>query len=376
MKISFLTTWNTKCGIADYSKNLLSELEKIADLKVLPLDRTKFKNRKYLEELASELNQGDLAHIQHTYSIFGGEFSLYRDFAFLISRLRVPFVITLHEVYYPLPFLTLTSGGFRLDFRILLKNIFLGYTSVRERMNLSSFRKAARLIVHNSHQAKVLRNSGILSNKVLVLPHGIPDFLNSQKPITEAKKAIGVEGKTVMTIFGFVNWRKGCEITIQALKKLPDNVMLIIAGDIRVKKDANYLRGLKDLIKEADLSKRVIFTGYLSPELIPDYFSASDLILAPAVSGAGSGSLSLAIAYGKPIVASDTAVNREIVNRIPCLEIFRSADADDLYNKIRHLLKNGQRRKILSINALEYAKKFSYLQMARKTKQAYLDVLK
>ena len=375
MKINFLTTWNTKCGIADYSKNLLCELKKLVDVHVLPIDRSKINDRTYLKDLAFKLNKGDLVHIQHTYSIFGGELSLYQNFAFLISHLEKPFILTLHEIYYPLPFLTVTSGRIKIDYNILLKNILLGFSSIRERISRNSFKNAAKLIVHNSHQANVLINNGIISDTVLIMSHGIPDFLVSIKPMPEAKKAIGVEGKTVMTIFGFINWRKGYELAIQALKELPDNVILMIAGGIRVKKDDDYLRRLTGLIKKNKLTSRVIITGYLSPELIPDYLNASDLILAPAISAAGSGSLSLAIAYGKPIVASDSAANREIINKIPCLEIFRSADADDLYNKIWHLLKNEQRRKILSINALEYAKMFSYLEMARKTKEAYQDVL-
>lgn len=383
MKVTFLTTWNIKCGIADYSRNLLHELRNLVDVEVVAIepyegpgiDLFQPFSRKLYDEIADSLNQGDLVHIQHAYSIFGGELSLYRNFGYLVNQINKPLVMTLHEVYHPLPFIWRLPRGIKIDLKTLFKNIIYGYTAYRERISLNSYRKAKKLIVHTSAQANVLVRVGLNRDKIVVLPVGIPDILVIPEHRDKAKEKMGLKGKTVLAILGFINWRKGYELAIHVLKMLPQNVCLVIAGGARVKDDEKYIQDLRKIIEQNKLSDRVMITGYLAENEIAKYLNATDIVLAPFLSAAGSASLSLIIAYGKPVIASDLPANREINSRIPCLDLFRSGNAVDLYGKIRHLLENEEKRNILASNALLYARQFSFKSIAERTKKIYEEII-
>ena len=95
MKITFATTWEDRCGIADYSRALAAELRKHAEIEIVSLDCDAPKSPSYL---ASKLNEGDIAHIQHQYPFFGG-MRIYRNtFRRTIVKLNVLLVVTLHEL--------------------------------------------------------------------------------------------------------------------------------------------------------------------------------------------------------------------------------------------------------------------------------------
>jgi len=93
--IAFASTWNDVCGIATYSRSLVAYLEKNAEVDAVSLD---CENRAQLDKLAAQMNACDLIHIQHQYPFFGG-MAIHRNrFRKLLSKLRKPLVVTIHEL--------------------------------------------------------------------------------------------------------------------------------------------------------------------------------------------------------------------------------------------------------------------------------------
>ena len=104
--------------------------------------------------------------------------------------------------------------------------------------------------------------------------------------------------------------------------------------------------------------------------------SATDLILAPFAESSGSGSLALAMACGKSILASDIEPHREILADTPgALALYPLARESALAEEIRSLHQSPARLEALSEGAREYAVNHSYARAAEETVAIYRSVL-
>ncbi len=66
------TSWQVRCGIANYASLLVDALNKLDDTQVtvVPFDRQAHPRSDY-EAWGRQLNAADVAHIQHEYTFFG-----------------------------------------------------------------------------------------------------------------------------------------------------------------------------------------------------------------------------------------------------------------------------------------------------------------
>lgn len=352
MRITFATTWNSACGIAAYSRSLVAELEKHAEVEVVSLDPD---CRLPLDQLAERLNQGDVIHIQHQYPFFGG-MALHRNwFRRLLKRLRKPVIVTVHELdlgeddLWPL-------NWYKPWFNYYL----FGAPGIR------------RVIVHTEQHKELLvrlgmADIGIEPDHVRVIPEGVPLVQEVAISPEEAKSELGLADKKVVTIFGFVVRRKGYEVAFEALGELPDDVVLLIAGGCHPNDRTGFFEELK-----AKLPDRVIVTGYLPDDHIPVVMAATDVIAAPFTEMSNSASIVWSIAYGKPIVASDLPATREINERLECLMLFEAGDPHGLASRISDLLQND-RHAVEAVRA--YAREFTVARSADETFQIYQELV-
>ncbi len=376
MNIAICTGWGAKKdGIADYSRYFADGLRKTGcAVKIVPLD-CYIGDKSYYGKAAAEANKADICHVQFNYVYFNGELPYKNRFLYFARYIRIPIVITMHEVRIGMQPLT---SGFRSPASRAAYNILLPFLdSWSAAFHKKMFRSAARIIVHTEEHLSAVRSLETQNDKVMLIPHGIPEIKNDDKriPATEAKKLLRLEGKTVLTIPGFINKRKGYETALGMLGGLPDDVILLIAGGMMTGNviEKEYLRGLEEMIREKELMDRVRITGYLGEKEIPAVMAATDICLAPYLSSAASGSLSLCIGYNKPIIASDIPVHREINARVPCLELFKGGDPADLLDKIKAIISDTDRIARLSGYADSYGQQYSYSKIAEATAAIYKD---
>jgi glycosyltransferase involved in cell wall biosynthesis len=308
--------------------------------------------------MAAMLNEGDVAHIQHQYPFFGGMAFYRNSLKPVLVRLKRPVVITIHEldlgerdswlmrVYKPW-FNSHIFGGDEID----------------------------RFIVHTDEYRQKLHRLGVPSEDIRVIPEGVPSVERPTVSMDEAKAELGLSGKRLLTIFGFVVRRKGYDVALDALEQLPSDVVLLIAGGCHPDDRTGFMEEIRRRVTTEGLADRVIVTDYLSDERIPLVMAASDIVLAPFTSIGNSGSILRAIAYGKAIVASDLPAFREINARRECLMLARVGDASDLAGKVRYLLDNEWQRKTLSAGAETYAAKYAVARAADETFEVYKELL-
>jgi glycosyltransferase involved in cell wall biosynthesis len=374
MKVSFCAPWDReRDGVADYSKEFVDALRRNgAGVDIIKLEPY-IGDRAHYRSLAEKANAGDLVHVQFNYSYFNGELPYRNRFVYFARLLKRPLVMTAHEVrigYEPVH-----AGIDNTAKRMIFNNTILFWDMWSKMYHRKMYDSASKIIVHTDGQAKKVSSLIHCQDKVVVIPHGIPKAPAKDMALdsASAKSAMGLSGKTVVTIPGFINRRKGYETAIDAIAGLPDDAVLLIAGGKMTENavDRGYYNSLMRAIFEKGLSGRVVVTGCFKEEDLPRIMASTDICLAPFSSDAASGALGRCIAYNKPIVASDTPVNREINERVPCLELFRSGDPRDLSEKIRGLLADKEKAAGLVELTKRYSERYGFDSMAGETLKVY-----
>jgi|GEM_PF-1368704 len=363
LAINLVTSWDEHCGIATYSEFLVDELKKTVKIYLVGLPKKNGLNP-YFEILGYGVGRSqDLVHVQFEYGIFSklkvGRRNL-TAFAALLFYFGLTFgnrhvVTTIHE-----PRKTVTAGGKRWFY----------YTKLIDKLVVI----VSDLIIVHTQESKHLMEKvyGVSESKLRVIPHGSfqqPHILNKE----DCKRKLGLQGKTVMTILGFVTPKKGHDLAIPLLPQINRNVQLVIAGGPQNAQDAQYIEKLKALAEQYNCADRVTFMGYLQD--LTDVLNATDIALLPYRKVADSGVLHLLVAYSVPMVAADLAAFKEVYDEYGCLELFHSEDPQELLAKIQLLLSNHQCRDSLKAKCADMWNATNWSSIAKKHVALYHEVL-
>jgi glycosyltransferase involved in cell wall biosynthesis len=360
MKVCMYTFMEEKCGVAEYSRSLAESLSRKITVETEPI------RRGTIDAARRHLNSCDLAHIQHNYEFWGGDF-ISSSVAFLgfLRQLNVPVVCTLHSVWPPLK----PSG---------LKMKIARSLGIYNYYNHRVFDRACGLIIHTDAQKDTLIQRGFSPENVFVIPAGVPEPLQSDpKRARENRAKWGIEGKTSIGLFGFISRYKSYELAVDALSALPGDYVLVFAGEARSRDDKEYYPHLIKYVENRGLSGRVRVTGFVSDEEQPNMFSAIDLFVVPYSENASiSYALNLCLAYSRPTIAADVAMSKRINEKYGCLKLFKAGDVDDLRAKILSLSRDEARRKELSAGCERFRKERNWDTAAAETLNAYEHCLR
>lgn len=136
--------------------------------------------------------------------------------------------------------------------------------------------------------------------------HPIYNFTSQKAPSSlEARWQLGLDtDETVFLFFGFVRPYKGLKYLINAMgmiKKKGYHPKLIVAGEFWENIEIYH-----QLIKEQNISEQVIIHDYYIPnEKIELFFTAADCLIAPYTSATQSGSASIALGFGLPMIVTN-----------------------------------------------------------------------
>lgn len=378
MKVAMVTTTGERCGIAAYTRALIDGLRSLpeTEVEVVPITEGRQPTAHYVEQ-AERLNAPDVdvVHIQHEHSFWGGilprrPYPLQPDTGYWELRylIQKPIVVTAHTTYSLAELLRLDSET-RLPKR-LIKQFLVNNVAYRESVDIAPF-ITAMAIVHTAAARNSLIERGAKPEYVTIVPTGIPAPVPAPTHGEAFRERFHLQGKRVLTIFGYLAPNKGYELTLQLLPDLPSDVALVIAGGVRTADMQPYADQLKTAIQAAGVQDRVVITGFLSDEEVAEAMAASDLLLVPHTQATGSYSVTLPLTHGKAILASNMDCFQEIAARVDCLELFKAGDLADYRAKLLALLADPIRRERLSANACKYAQRFSWPRVAALTRQVY-----
>lgn len=316
-----------------------------------------------VEELAAV--SPALIHVQHEYGCFGSKIpGLYRFPKWLREvRARCPearIVATAHSVIregyrYPV-----AGRGWQRPARLAANLVMPGLVHW---WNHSTWGNLDGVVVQQAMYVDTVKSAGC------PVVTEIPLFVPEIHPVET------LSSETVL-VFGYFSPEKGQDIAIQAMVDLPKSTRLILAGGVRRPEDQGYFDKCQKMIRELGLESRITTTGFIADADLDRYYRDATVVLLPFRESTGSGSLVQAFSRGKPVLASDLAINREIAERVPgSLSFFTSENARDCASKLAELLRNAPARQALSKAGLVYAERYSVAKSIQSHLTFYRDVL-
>lgn len=162
------------------------------------------------------------------------------------------------------------------------------------------------LVVHSQSAFDAVRAMGV-DRPMTVIPHGIYDLFRLRMPsCAEARQRIGLSLQDrVVLFFGHLEPRKGLGPLLDAARSLVDrpDIKFVVAGSNDLGTHGAQWPARLDEARR--LPNVLIHDRRIPFEEVEDYFCAADVVALPYLEGTTSGVLKLAIAFGKPVVASD-----------------------------------------------------------------------
>ena len=384
------------CGVAIYSRSLVSELSKHVEVSVVAnqTDGPSVEHRdgakvvrcwrrhtltcflKMFWAVAHE--HPDVIHVQHEYLVYGARkySALFPLLLILLRLLRRPVVVTMHSVIL----LDKATGRFFYEHGVgrRFASLKRGLTAFVTRL-IGLLSDA--VIVHKHLMKKALvEQYGFDKDKIRVIPHGV----YPPKTVRGAKRKLGLKGHVIL-FSGFVIPGKGVEQLIEAFSKLLArgvDAVLVIAGRYHPRlrlENPWYLGSVERAIEKSGLHGRVIFLNrFLTEEELNLYLSAADVVVLPytddSIIGA-SGVLVRSVATGKPVVA--TSIPRFLEDLADGLNVLlvKPRDVDGLVRAIGRILRNPRLGRETVKAVEEWVSERAWKNVALKTVRVYEELV-
>ena len=365
-----------QCGIATFTKDLRDAIVAgfgDGSVLVLAMDdkpsgyiyspEVNFQIRAYQPDdyrVAADLlniDQIDMAVVQHEFGIFGGP-----DGGYLlefIRRLRMPIMCTLHTI---------------------LERPSKGQMRVMQQLA----RRCDRLVAMSHLGENILREVyAVPPHKIAFIPHGIPDV-----PFVDTsfyKEEFGTEGRTVILTFGLLSPGKAIEVALRALpevvKKHPEVIYIVLGAThpgVLASEGEIYRWSLEALVDELGLQGHVIFENrFVSIEELCRYIGSADLYVTPYQNEAQitSGTLAYAMGAGKAVVSTPYLYAKEMLAEERG-HLFPFGDSEALAERILYMLDNEVERSAMRKRAYLYARPMIWEQVGQGYLALARDVLK
>jgi glycosyltransferase involved in cell wall biosynthesis len=348
MRIAWVTPWDRVCGIADYARGLLPEIQALVAhgggaAEVVSLDAHRSRRSVVAAVTAA---RPDVVHFQHEYGIYRSPWPPFHRFPGLVRDVGAALpsarrVATAHTVLPPLRSMPPPRRP------VIGPLVRKARVAREESSNRRTWGPLDAVIVHSEIQVDLLL-SAVAGARAAAIPHYLP----RAEPLPLLQDA---ELRTLV-VFGFLTPPKGQSLVIEALALLGPRYRLVLAGGPPPGEGGKYESACRALATDLGVAGRCRFTGYVPREAIGDVLAGAHLAVAPFLATTGSGSLTHSLARGLPAVASDHPINREIARRQPgALAFFRLGDAEDLARCVRAAFDDAGARPRLREAGLAYA---------------------
>ncbi len=370
--VGFVTRYPpTHCGIAEYSKFLISALRSLnPKMRVTVFTTNESREEKYVDEIGAEVipcfsrfekdysglidavneNRVEVLHVQHEYGIFGSGNEILKALKELKEEKIVKAtVVTTHTVDHP-------------------------YTARPEVFEFQkSLSMADAIVVHSDLQEFELITQGLDVAKLHQIPHGtlINPYLGYTKQFLA--RSLGLKEEfcgLVLAIPGFMRKDKGIDILLQALDYMDDlKFTIVLAGEPR----DEFIREMVEEFK----SRTVLIERYLSSDEILRVVALADAIVLPYKDRKGayavSGILHLSMGGLKPIIGSRSPRLVELCQFAPLMTIPPN-NAEELAKRVRWLKNNYEFTVSYMSELYAYAARTQWISVAHEHYRLYEEL--
>lgn len=293
--VDLVTTWNSRCGIAEYSGALVGELgpgqhvsvlaNRDAEAVRLPDDAVRCWTTLADPDVEQLLDQLDASHSDICHIQFNFGFFTLADLARLIETQvsRRGVVITFHAtICEDIPGIDLADIA-------------------------DSLGKADLLVVHQEADRRHLESLGL--RNVTVIPIGAPT--GSLPTRAETRRAMGIdEDRLMVASFGFILPHKGTLELVRAMARVrserPDALLLALCALHPDQRSAQYRDECLAEVSRLGLEGNVrLVTDFLDAAVVRTMLAATDMVVLPygETTESASAALRMVLGCGVPVVA-------------------------------------------------------------------------
>jgi glycosyltransferase involved in cell wall biosynthesis len=211
-----------------------------------------------------------------------------------------------------------------------------------------AWRNADRVLPVTRVLGNMLVEAGVHPDRVVVIPNAInQEHFEHAPPTAAAKEALGWPDALILGFTGFVRDWHGVDRVLHwmASAEAPSHARLLMVGDGPARP------ALEAQARQLGLTDRVRFTGVVPREQIPDYVSAFDIALQPAVTAYASPlKIFEYLALGKAIIAPSSPNVLEVLDDRNAA-LFDPAVPGDFERVLSGLARSAERRAALAVEA-------------------------
>jgi len=223
-------------------------------------------------------------------------------------------------------------------------------------------------IVHSKTTLENMKKLHISTRFSYIIPHGSYSGIYINNICREdAREKVGVDKKNFVFCFlGRIESYKGVlELLHDFLSLNEENLGLIVAGECRN-------RDLKRRILDyKSYSNIILHLEFIKDDDIQIYLNTADVIVYPFQTITTSGSVILALSFGKPIIYPKMGNLRDLPGDIGFS--YKPDGEMGLLNCMKKAISNKAKLREMGKNALKYAESFSWDKIAEKTYKVYKD---
>lgn len=319
---------NPGCGVGKYQEEYLASMADSPEVENTFFEISPYETRemspqeltKALDQLKRTLRDYDILHIQHEFALYWGfEFARIVEAAKSVGK---KVVITVH----------LSPGNVKEISPVRLRGLGprslmaylrqLRHHKLKWRQHIVPMQQADLLIVHNEVTVNALKGLGVQPERIKKLPH--PVYPVSDPPVShEASKRLNKQdGDVIIGMIGFLHRYKGTLAAVHALKFLPENYKLLLAGSVKGDSDdISFEDKVTDAIYNLGLKDRVYITGFVpGDDQLNALIRECDICVYPYdrvyYANASSGALNLALANSRAVIGYPTESIKEAAREV------------------------------------------------------------
>lgn len=348
MKLAVISTYNTKCGIAEYTHSLYSPIESGLDIQYIAnydvVDRKyedtdkvkrlwKIKDTKYKGVIDYlKIYKPDIVHIQ--------AHSAHHTISGLDNLIEGIHHLPFHPKIFLTPHIVHTSQ--------------YDISSVKNTLQLVD-----RIFVHSMVDVHYLMSKGVYNVGHFVHPY--PDVTVRDRETL--KSQLGIDSGHIIATHGIISPHKGFRQVIKAFdsikKDYPDALLLMLTPrSVTNPSSEQEYNGIKQMLTGSSKDV-VLFDTFLEETALTTLLQIADIgILAyEEIGESASGAIRKFLSCGVPTVVTDIPIMQEFE-----AEVYKVPARNQLFleKAIGRLLVSTDIRKTLRANALKTAKQYSF----------------
>lgn len=257
----------------------------------------------------------------------------------------------------------------------------------------SYYRSVTRALCSTSTRVIVLSNQGrdllisvygVDADKVVVVPHGVPDVEFSLS-LTSAKKKLGYAADIpIITTFGLVHRNKNIQLGIKAMAQVVNDIpkaLYLVIGQthpaIQSIEGEAYRHELQSNVTTLELTDNVKFIDkYVTDNELLDYLAATDIYLTPYAREDQyvSGTLSWAVGVGKAVISTPYWYAKELL--ADGRGFIVPFDDDYVLSKlIVNLMQDDDKRNAARQEAYAYGRQMTWPSVGKQLQQMFSKLI-